>query len=392
MMPQVYPVGLSEQVVMDKPTGQSEKRILLVDDEQDIRDVLSITLTDMGYEVLEAENGRDAMALFKAEKPMITLTDIKMPGMDGIDVLKKIKNENPYAQVIMITGHGDTDIAIRSLKHEAVDFITKPISNESLEIALKRANEKILTRRQLSRYTESLEELVREKTMLRDNLSSLGVMIGSISHSAKGLLTRLDGGLYLVESALKNNRPDQIQEGLDILKLTIDRLKKMIFDILYYSKERELQTDVFDLIQFAGDVADTCESKASVNQVRLIREFEAAPATLRADPEFLRSALINILDNAVDACVEKGAGSDRVIHFSVKREPGHTVFEIRDNGVGMDQETRDRVFNLFFSSKQRKGTGFGLFISKNIVEQHGGFINLRSARGKGSCFTVKIPM
>jgi len=365
--------------------------VLLVDDEQDIREVLTISLEDMGYSVLEAESGQTAMEIFKKKKPAIVLTDIKMPGMDGIEILKKIKNENPYTQVIMITGHGDTDIAIKSLKHEAIDFITKPISNETLEIAMKRANEKILTRQLLTQYTENLEELVREKTMLQDNLSTLGVMIGSISHSVKGLLTKLDGGLYLVESALKKNEMEQLEDGLDILKITIGRIKKMIFDILYYSKEREVNLEKFDLIKFANDVADTSEPKAAPNQIKILREFDKAPGQIKADPEFMRSALINILDNAVDACIEEHAKKDHTIHFCIKQDTENIIFQIRDNGVGMDRNTRDKVFNLFFSSKESKGTGFGLFISKNIIRQHGGSINIKSAKGKGSCIDIKIP-
>ena len=368
-----------------------QKVILLVDDEEDIREVLAIALADMGYRVLTAANGRRALELFREKNPMIVLTDIKMPGMDGIELLKTIKAENPYTQVIMITGHGDTDIAIKSLKFEAIDFITKPISNDILEIALKRANEKIITRQQLQQYTENLESLVREKSMLQDNLSSLGVMLASISHSVKGLLTRLDGGLYLIESALNKNKREQIEEGLDILKLNFDRVKKMIFDILYYSKEREMNAEPLDPVRFANDVADICEPKAKPNNIAIIRNLDDAPGTFVADAEFMRSALINILDNAVDACIEDHSKKEHTIYFTINQDPDHLVIEIRDNGVGMDQQTRDKVFNLFFSSKQSKGTGFGLFISKNIVQQHGGFINVKSAKGKGTCIHIKIP-
>ncbi|MBT7260172.1 MAG: hybrid sensor histidine kinase/response regulator [Desulfobacula sp.] len=368
-----------------------QKSILLVDDEEDIREVLAIALSDMGYAVLEAENGKIALELFRENKPMIVLTDIKMPGMDGIEILKKIKIENPYTQVIMITGHGDTDIAIKSLKYEAIDFITKPISNEALEIALKRANEKILTRQQLNQYTENLEELVREKTMLRDNLSSLGIMIGSISHSVKGLLTKLDGSIYLIESALKKDDQEQLEEGMDILKITTDRIKKMIFDILYYSKERKMKLETLDLIKFANDVAEISESKALPYNIKIIREFTDAPGQMKADIEFMRSALLNILDNAVDACIEDHSKTSHTINFTIKQDTDNIIFEIRDNGVGMDKKIRDKVFNLFFSSKQNKGTGFGLFISKNIIHQHGGFINVKSAKGKGTCIHVKIP-
>lgn len=379
---------------MDQVTmaAMEPNQVLIVDDEEDIRDVLAIALTDMGYEVLEAENGRSAMDIFREKKPMIVLTDIKMPGMDGIEVLKQIKQENPYAQVIMITGHGDTDIAIRSLKHEAIDFITKPISGQALEIALKRAREKIITRQQLSAYMESLESLIREKTTLQDNLANLGVMIGSISHSVKGMLTKLDGALYLIESALKKEDPDQLADGMEILKETIGRIKKMIFDILYYSKERELRIESIDLVKFANDVADTCEPKAVPHNIRIHRAFHTGTVRFEADPEYMRAALINILDNAVDACIEDKSKEDHQIWFGADREEDQIVFDIRDDGIGMDPQTREKVFNLFFSSKQNKGTGFGLFISKNIVQQHGGSIHLKSARGKGASFQIRIPV
>ncbi|MGD9137324.1 MAG: response regulator, partial [Desulfobacterales bacterium] len=136
-----------------------ETTILLVDDEPDIRDVLSLTLSDMGCQVYEAENGDEALRIFKDVQPSMVMTDIKMPGMDGIELLQKIKHENPETEVIMITGHGDMDLAIRSLKNEATDFVTKPINVDALEIAVKRAKDKIITRKKLQEYTESLEKL-----------------------------------------------------------------------------------------------------------------------------------------------------------------------------------------------------------------------------------------
>ena len=123
-----------------------EKKILLVDDEKDIRDVLRLPLMDLGFEVLEAENGEDALRLFENAQPPMILTDIKMPGMDGIELLQKVKHVNPETEVIMITGHGDMDLAVKSLKYDATDFITKPINVDVLEIALRRAAERILTR------------------------------------------------------------------------------------------------------------------------------------------------------------------------------------------------------------------------------------------------------
>lgn len=117
--------------------------LLLVDDEEGIRRVLGIALADSGFDVLTAENGLEALETFRRVMPDIVLTDIKMPGLDGIGLLRAIKAERPETEVIMLTGHGDVDLAIESLKLEATDFVTKPINDDVLEIALKRARERL---------------------------------------------------------------------------------------------------------------------------------------------------------------------------------------------------------------------------------------------------------
>ncbi len=365
--------------------------IMLIDDEEDIREVLGISLSDMGYNVITAGNGNDALTLLLKEKPPIVLTDIKMPDMDGIELLRKIKQENPDTEVIMITGHGDMDLAIRSLKFEATDFITKPINDEVLELALRKARENIITRQQLRDYTARLENLLREKSELQDRLSSLGIMIGSISHGIKGLLTRLDGGIYLVKSALTKKEYDEINEGLDIMKQTTERIKKMVLDILYYAKERDLKIEKVNILSFARDVADVIEQKINGGAIEFVCNFNEELIEFEIDAEFLHSALINILDNAVDACIADQANRSHKIVFVVKQDKENVIFDVHDNGIGMDSETKENIFNLFFSSKGSKGTGFGLFISDSIIKQHKGVINVNSAIGKGTRFNIKIP-
>lgn len=173
-------------------------RILIVDDEEDIRVVLKISLSDLGYEVYTAENGEEALRIIEEVTPPIVLTDIRMPVMDGIELLRKIKQEDPETEVIMITGHGDMDLAIESLKYEATDFITKPIKDEVLEIALKRANERISMRRQLREYTEHLEDLVREKSaklVEAERLIAVGQVVEGLSSAMKNIVEDLDSGL-----------------------------------------------------------------------------------------------------------------------------------------------------------------------------------------------------
>ena len=140
------------------------RSILLADDEQGIRNVLSIYLEDMGYLVETVEDGKKAVRKIKDRPFDIVLTDIKMPGMTGVSLLKYIKGNSPDTEVIMITGHGDLKLAIDCLKLDAVDFITKPINNDILDIALKRAEDRITTRRKMKAYTRNLETRIDEKT------------------------------------------------------------------------------------------------------------------------------------------------------------------------------------------------------------------------------------
>ncbi|MCK4618383.1 MAG: sigma 54-interacting transcriptional regulator [Desulfobacterales bacterium] len=139
-------------------------KILLIDDEAGIRKLLSISLRSEGYDVITAENGKRGIELFEQEAPSIVLTDIKMPGTDGIGVLRRIKEINPETEVIVITGDGDMKLAVKSLQLDASDFITKPISEEALSVALKRAEEKLKIKKRLKNYTYNLEKAVKEKT------------------------------------------------------------------------------------------------------------------------------------------------------------------------------------------------------------------------------------
>jgi PAS domain S-box-containing protein len=134
--------------------------ILLIDDEPDILRVLAMSLKADGHAVFTAPNGNEAILLFQQERPEIVVTDIKMPGMNGIEVLREIKGLDDETEVIIITGHGDIDSAIEALQHGASDFINKPVRDEALTIALRRAAEKIEIKRRLKEYTVDLENKV----------------------------------------------------------------------------------------------------------------------------------------------------------------------------------------------------------------------------------------
>ncbi|HSO19129.1 MAG TPA: response regulator, partial [Desulfosarcina sp.] len=174
------------------------KTVLLVDDEAGIRNTLSLLLNDMGYDVVSAENGNNALKIFGRTRPPVVLTDIKMPGLDGIGLLKAIKKQSPDTEVIMMTGHGDVELAVESLKNEATDFITKPILTDAVEIALNRAFKRIDDRQQLREYTRNLEALVEEKSkqlLEAERLNAVGQAVEGLASAIMGLPGDLDDDL-----------------------------------------------------------------------------------------------------------------------------------------------------------------------------------------------------
>jgi two-component system, NtrC family, sensor kinase len=194
-------------------------KILLIDDEEANVRVLAMTLRSDGHEVVTALSGEEGLEVFYREAPELVLTDIKMPGMDGIEVLQRIKERKSDAEVIIITGHGDIDNAIEALKFGASDFINKPIRDEVLAVAIQRAQEKLAIKRQLREYTENLELKVQEAT--REVQRKSNFLAKLIRRSNDGIIAT-DQTLTIV---IYNPGADRIfgyapEEVIDKLKIT----------------------------------------------------------------------------------------------------------------------------------------------------------------------------
>jgi len=372
------------------------QKILLVDDEEGIRKVLDISLSDSGFKVFTAETGKEALDIFRKMRPPIVLTDIKMPGMDGIELLQKIKEESPDTEVIMITGHGDMKLAIRSLKYDATDFITKPINDDALEIALKRANEKITLRAKLKEYTENLELLVEEKTkklLETERLAAIGQTVGGLAHAIKNIAGGLTGGAFVLEKGIDLHNEKYLHEGWDMVKGNLARIKGMALDLLSYTKERDPDYQLLDPNSLAQEIADLMLPRARENDVSLEVESDESLLQVWLDPEGIHRCLLNLVTNAIDACIniDITQGQGRVLLRTLKTEGWAVEFQVVDNGCGMDEETKEKIFRRFFSTKGSRGTGLGLMITKKIIDEHEGAIEFDSEKGKGTRFIIRLP-
>ncbi|WP_419785446.1 response regulator [Pseudodesulfovibrio sp.] len=159
-----------------------KEKVLVIDDEQPTLKMFTLLLSAYGYNIVTAENGREGLEAFKRESPGLVLTDIKMPVMDGIEVLKAIKKINPQTEVIVITGHGDMDLAIQALNLDATDFINKPLRRNDLELALRRASQRLAIAKNEEGQVHLEERPDAAVISIRGNLST-----HSIPHLAEAL-------------------------------------------------------------------------------------------------------------------------------------------------------------------------------------------------------------
>ncbi len=227
---------------------------------------------------------------------------------------------------------------------------------------------------------------------LQDHLTSLGLMIGSMSHGIKGMLTALDGGIYQLETGLKKNDDERVDRAFGQVRQMADRIRKMVLEILYYAKSRKLQYQTVDVGQVLRRVVEAAIPKANQNQIPFETDISDNLGQCEVDPNWFEAALVNFLENAIEACTHDRSRSDHQVLFSARPLEGNRIcFEVEDNGMGMDQETREKMFTLFFSSKGSQGTGLGMFIAHHVITQHGGEIQVSSEPGKGAHFTICIP-
>jgi signal transduction histidine kinase len=370
--------------------------ILLVDDEKGIRKVLGISLADSGFKVHTADSGQDALRIFRAVNPPIVLTDIKMPDMDGIELLRKIKQENAETEVIMFTGQSDMDLAIQSLKYDATDFVTKPIDDEILEIAIKRAQERISLRRQIREYNRELEKRVQQKAQQlieTERLAAVGQTITDLSQSITRISGGLEQGLVILGKGIESDRKQSVQDGWKMVKGNVDKIHNLSMDLLHYGKYAVVNYELCDPGLPVTEVVDKMQSRARKNHVELRAELSPGLKEYYFDPDGVLCCLENLVTNAIDACLnhDKSEAVKEVIVRSAKGAGRVVEYRVTDNGIGMPEKVRRKIFRSFFTTKDPCGTGIGLMMTKMIVDQHGGEIEIQSQEGTGTEVVIRLP-
>ncbi len=379
-------------------------KLLLIDDEEGIRKILGLSLRDAGYEVITAADGKQGLEYFQKENPLIVLTDIKMPGLDGMEVLQRIKSISPDTEVIMITGHGEMDLAIKSLQLEASDFITKPIQDQVLFGALRRAEEKLAWKRLAKRYNEDLQIQVKEATdqimrmqkelLQAERLAATGETVAGLAHAIKNILSGLKGGRYLVNQGFELNEIKYLKDGWAMVERNIEKVSGLTKDLLTFCRAREPEREPVNPNDLIRELFNLFQAQCQQQGVLLVLDLDEEMGTVDLDPKGMLEVLTNLTGNALDACT-LGEGTIQKPEITIRsnRLPGKKILlEVKDNGPGIDQEVGQKIFNIFFSTKGSRGTGLGLLLSRKIVQEHGGEILFHSEPRKGTVFQVILPI
>jgi len=225
---------------------------------------------------------------------------------------------------------------------------------------------------------------------LESRLTQLGMLIGTVSHGLKGLLNGLNGGMYLVDTGFAKGDAGRVEKGWETVRRNVGRIQSMVSDILYYARDRVPNWERVSAAAVVTDVCALAAPRAAELGIRLTTDLDPAAGDLEADPQAVHSMLVNLIENSLDACRLDAKKAAHEVAVRLRGTAGHVRIEIADDGIGMDQETREKAFTLFFSSKGT-GTGLGLFIADRIAQAHGGRISLASAADVGTTFTVELP-
>ncbi|AFM22997.1 hybrid sensor histidine kinase/response regulator [Desulfomonile tiedjei] len=494
-------------------------KILVADDEESIRNLMRMTLELDGYQVLMARDGSEAVEVFQKEAPELVLLDVKMPGLNGIEVLSRIRAKDPDCEVIMITGHGDMDMAVECLRKEASNFLTKPISEELLSLSLKRSLERLSLKKKLKRYTRNLETLVREanvelerayqfreniienspdaivcirkggeitifnsaaekllgykksevigkmhitqvylpseakkimkdlrsnefggpgilqkremtlldkegnhipvyisasilyeqgreagsmgvftdlrekkrleKQLLRsEKLSSLGQLAAGIAHEINQPLTGVLTFSHLLLQKVQDD--EESRKDLEVIVRETTRIRGIVQGILDFARESPVQKTQQHVEDIVDSTLEILVGQHKFFGIELVKEYDAESPEVVFDANLMEQVFMNIILNALDSMAGSGTLTVRT-----RRTTEAVEVDFTDTGKGMPEDIVEKIFDPFFTTKDSSegmGMGLGLAISYGIVKNHNGDIVVNTRQGKGTTFTVRLPL
>jgi PAS domain S-box-containing protein len=241
-------------------------------------------------------------------------------------------------------------------------------------------------------FFEDLREIKRleSEKLESERLAAVGQTVAQLAHGIKNILTGLRGGMYAIKSGMKSGSEERTTKGWEMLDRNVERITTLVKGFLSFSKKHVPVMEPVDPREIAREIYSLYHAAAKHDGVTLLFEADEQIGEASMEASGIHTCLANLVSNAIDACKTLKSGACTV-SLRVRERDGNIVFEVEDTGCGMDEEIKAKVFTSFFTTKGLGGTGLGLLVTKKIVREHGGRIEVESEPDQGSCFRIEIP-
>lgn len=369
-----------------------DPRVLLVDDEVDFLESLSQRLILRGLAVLTATSGPRALELVNAEEIDVVVLDVRMPGMDGIECLRRIKESHPQVEVVMLTGHADLESSLEGMRFGFFDYLTKPVRLDHLIEKIQEAFERGQGEQVAAR--ETFTDKLQQHMIVADRLASLGELAASIAHEINNPLAIISESAGWLRSRI--DRQDISEQelrttadrALTRIESAVDRAARISRNFLSFSRGPDTVVRSVDLGDLAAEVRELMLRPAVAAAIEIVvRRAPAGESVVETDPYQLRQVLLNLVTNALHAIDRDGR-----VEIIVEGGPTEGSIAVIDTGPGIAEEHIEHIFEPFFTTKKEgHGTGLGLAVSRGIVEKLGGRLEVENRPGSGCTFRVVVP-
>ena len=372
-------------------------QVLVIDDEMGPRESLRMLLKPI-YQVHTADSVEIGLKLLNEKKPDAIVMDIRMPGMTGIEGLRRIRQIDPHLSVIMLTGFGALETAKEALRLGATDYISKPFDAREMREVIGRNVERTRLHRTSESAAGEIKELnnrLLQELAQKERLASLGQASAEFVHDIGNPLTIVWGYVQLLAKKLEESEPTDdpnavsSNKELEIIEQNVRLCRDLLTMWQSYGSVEATPHKLISISDIVREVVAGVGAMAEETQVELKCDVTEDPCSLMGDAVQITRAIQNVIINAIQASGDRKG----TVEVSCIRKDFYVDVRIADTGQGISPEQIARIFDPYFTTKQGKsGTGLGLFITRKVVDDHNGSIKVDSTPGIGTTITIRLPL
>ena len=371
--------------------------VLVIDDEMGPRESLRMLLKP-SYQVHTADSVEKGLQLLTEKKPDAIVMDIRMPGLTGIEGLRRIRQIDPHLSVIMLTGFGALETAKEALRLGANDYISKPFDAREMREVISRNVERTRLHRTTENAAGEIKELnnrLLQELAQKERLASLGQASAEFVHDIGNPLTIVWGYVQLLAKKLEESErtddPNAVSSNkeLEIIEQNVRLCRDLLTMWQSYGSVEAAPHKLISISEIVREVVASVGAMAKETPVELKVDVTADPCSLTGDAVQITRAIQNVIINAIQASGE----SKGTVEVTCIRKDFYVDVRIADTGHGISPEQIAKIFDPYFTTKQGKsGTGLGLYITKKVVEDHNGSIKVDSTPEVGTTITIRLPL